>query len=336
VKFSVGLGGAVCALLLSAGAAKAAPTLKVSVAPPEPGTSDAPRDHTVTIDVDGMGKPGATGAPQTGVMTLRQLLPATFADQFRRFESCPAQTVRDGHDRCPKASYLGSGEFTSYVPALALVAKSKEVLIYKTGDRTIRAWVHITNPSEIEAVADARLDQAEGTFGPTVTWDFSPAATGAYGTEARVMRFQSTWAINPSAGDAGNSKAPERPHRAARKTRPLSCTQKARRIKHRSRRRAALRRCARRRPAKTPSGRAGQSTGAAPFASTGCTGGTWKFRAEIAYKDGTAEAAEASVSCGAPQAEQSPPPGGTNPANPLCPPICRVERHERAAGREGR
>jgi hypothetical protein len=256
-------------------------------------------------------------------------MPVDFAATLERYATCPSSKVVHGDNKpnCPDSSVLGSVAATAYVPALLFSTKSDQSYIFKIGDNAVRAWVHVTNPQPAGIVVDGTLSRGAAPYGPVITWDFSSLASGAQASaEVRINAVAFTWA--EQTGTA--APTPSSPSTGPSTRQTVSCRTKARHIKNKRKRRAALRRCAKsktKKKARKGSARAAEATAYSPFVSNGCTGGSWPFHAEATFSDGSKETADATVACTSttgtpPPSSPPPPPPPGPPPSPLCPPLC--------------
>jgi hypothetical protein len=328
----IGIRRALCAALalqaLGAAGAHAA-SLTAKVTPPDPGTAQSPQPHTTTMNLDKM-DPGVAGNANSATVKLVESMPADFAATLDRYGTCPSSKVVHGDNKpsCPDSSVLGSVSATAYVPALAFSTTSDQGYVFKISDTDVRAWVHVSNPQPAGIVVDGTLSRGTAPYGPVITWDFSSLASGAQASvEIRVNSVGFTWVERTGT----TSTTPVSPTTGAKTRKSLSCQAKARRIKNKRKRRAALRRCAKsKKKARKGSARAAQAASSySPFVSAGCTGGGWPFHAEATFSDGSKETADATVACTSttgspPPSSPPPPPPPSPPPSPLCPPLCGV------------
>jgi hypothetical protein len=297
-------------LQLLAGVAYAT-TFSAKVTPPKAGTTQSPQGHTTTLTLSKI-DPGADGNANSGMTTLAESLPADFETTLGSFATCSPSLVVHGDNKpkCPDASLLGHVSGTAYAPAFHFDTTTDQGYIWKIGPSRVGMWVHVSHPIPAGLAAYATITRGATPFGPVVTWDLTSWANGAQAsTEVRVNDITFSWEQR-TATSSGTSSA-------AFKRRVRACQAKARRIKNRRKRRAALRRCAKLKAPASP-------TAPAPFASTGCTSGSWPFRADMTFYDNTTETDNASVACtpsaGASPGSPGPPP--PPPPGPLCPPLC--------------
>ena len=311
-------------LVVAVSGASAASQFSAAADPTTPGTPSAPQPTDLTLDY--RANTDATGTPVAAVQKVTQLLPSEFVAQLAQYGTCPRATIRavadggpHGPPQCPANSVVGSGAFETVVPSVRLDASSDKMVIYNTGDGGLTAWFHVSKPAAFTGYEDGEISQGTTPFGPVVTWDFSRDANGGTvsGIEARLKHWQTRYAR--SSTDGGDAPAPASTPKRKKK---LSCRQRARRIKNAGRRRAALKRCAKRRRharhrARRTTARAAAQTQHAPFASTGCASGQWPFELQVAFKGGGSEKLDASVTCNATGPGGAPPP----PACSLPPPL---------------
>lgn len=350
---------AALAIAMSAPSAMAASTFSAAAEPAAAGTSDQPKalDATLEVNIDS----DATGTPKAPADKLEFALPGEFAGQLDKFAVCDREAVHKASDInrdnrrisqfeqiCPKDSKLGEGVIRSVIPELRIDATSDEMLAINTGGNTITFWFEMNKPARFNTYIDATVTQGSAPFGPTVTLDLTRLVDRTFSVEARVKRFQVSFlragTTQAPAGGAGGTDTTGRKkkqsctakangldsakrrraalNRCARST----CRRKARKVKSRQRREAALRKCSRigRKKSRRAGARASQAPAEkSPFASTGCSGGTWPLQARIHYyKEAAAgETIDASVACSG--AASAPPPPPPPPACPL--PVCVIE-----------
>jgi hypothetical protein len=96
-----------------------------------------------------------------------------------------------------------------------------------------------------------------------------------------------SWGQSPGGSSTGGSGSSGSAHQLA------VCDTKARRIKNNKARNAALHHCASLYGKTTPV----PTTAAQPFASTGCTTGSWPFRSQMTFDDKTTQTAQTTVAC---------------------------------------
>jgi hypothetical protein len=318
-KWNIGLVLVVVALGAATSPAHAAgSSFAASTDPSQAGTPQAPAalDVKTTVSI----KTDATGNPPVGVTKLVEALPAELASQLPKFATCPRDTVtKTGPDACPRKSILGHGQVSVFVPAVQLTATSDRADLVNLGDNKIMIWFKVTKPGEYIGWFDAVVGTDASPFGPSITWDFGPAANPPPGAaEAKLKLFTTNFLRQAAESPASQRSAP-------RKRRP-SCRSKAKRIKNRQRRKRAMKRCSRiekkRRAARRSTIRARESadTQISPFGATGCASGSWAFQARIDYKDGSNEQLDASAPCGASSTPPpTEPPGGGLPCVPPLP-----------------
>jgi hypothetical protein len=305
------------ALHLLAGAAYAA-TFTAQVDPPSSGSAQSPQPHTTTVSLKGI-YPGLGGNAKSALLTLVESLPADFVTTFSQFGTCSPSVVVHGDNKpnCPAGSVLGHTTATAFVPSLVFSTNSDQGYIFKIGENRVGTWVHVSHPIPAGVVVYGTVTRATAPFGPEVTWDFKPLAFGAQtGAEVRVNAVSFSWEQRTGA---------QSPMAAGASSGSSTCQAKARRIKNKRKRAAALRRCSKTRKGKRPT----NGTAPAPFVSTGCTSGHWPFRAQMTFFDNTTQTANATVACTASasgsQAPPTPsplPPPPSAPKSPLCPPLC--------------
>jgi hypothetical protein len=310
------------ALLLLASAAHAA-TLTAKVDPATSGTTKSPQPHTTSLGLQGI-YPGVGGNAKSALLTLVESMPADFAPTFSTFATCSPSVVVHGDNKpnCPAGTVLGHVSAAAYVPSLLFSTHSDQGYIFKIGENRVGVWVHVSHPIPAGVVTYGTVTSGTAPFGPVVTWDFKPLAFGAQtGAEVRINAVTFNWeqrtaVQSPTAAGASPSSS----SRQAR-----ICQSKARRIKNKRKRAAALRRCSKPKvKVKHP-----PTTAPAPFVSTGCTNGRWPFRAEMTFFDKTTQTADAAVACAASAGGSVAPPSAPAPAppaskGPLCPPLCVV------------
>jgi hypothetical protein len=338
--------GAVAATAISvvACATAQASTLTVKVDPPAAGTAQTPQAHTTSIALDKIDQ-GSDGNAKSAPVTLTEHFPADFAVALGSYATCPSAKVVHGDKKpdCPESSIVGTASGSAYVPALLFRTTSDQGYIYKLSDQAVRAWIHFSSPQQVGVIVNGTFAKGSAPFGPTITWDFKAIGSGAEaGVEVRVNSVAFVWTQHTANG-AGQAAAPSTTSERARAKRARAqCSRRARRIRDRGKRQRALRHCAKAKPkpkAKTapapaPAPQATQGQTYSGVMSTGCTSGSWPFRAQMSFADGTSETADATVACsGAPPPPPSPAPSPPAPGSPLCPPICAVPASAGTAGR---
>jgi hypothetical protein len=300
------------ALLLFAGAAHAT-TFTAKVDPAKSGTATSPQPHTTSLSLTGI-YPGLGGNAKSALLTLVESLPADFETTFTGFGTCSPSVVVHGDykPKCPDAALLGHVTATAYVPSLLFSTHSDQGYIWKIGDNRVGIWVHVSHPIPAGIAVYGTVSRGATPFGPVITWDIKPLAYGAQtGAEVRVNDLAFSW--EPRTGSSGAS-----PGSSAHQMQV--CQSKARRIKNKHKRAAALRRCS--------ATKVKAKNAPAPFVSTGCTSGKWPFRAQLTFNDNTTQTLNSTVGCtasaaaaaGAPKPPAPPPSPG--PTSPLCPPLC--------------
>jgi hypothetical protein len=274
--------------LFSITAAANAATLTVSVTPTNGGTTQSPQPHTTSLSLTNI-DPGLGGNANSAMLTLVESLPADFQATFGTYATCSPNVVVHGDNKpnCPAGSVLGHVTATAFVPALAFDTTSDQGYIFKIGPDRVGAWVHVSHPIGAGIAVYGTISPGAAPFGPVTTWDMTPLADGAQtGAEVRLNAVAFSWDQQPGTGSTSGSGASNRALHA--------CETKARRIKGKHKRQAALRRCikaaAKARPKPQP-------TAPAPFASTGCTSGRWPFQAQMTFNDHTTQTASATVAC---------------------------------------
>jgi hypothetical protein len=322
--------GTVAAIAISVGACATAQasTLTVKVDPPDAGTPQSPQAHTTSLQLDKI-YPGPDGNSKSAPVTLAESFPADFASTLGGYAACPSAKVVHGDKKpdCPDDSIVGTASGSAYVPALLFNTTSDRGYIYKLSDQGVRAWIHFSSPQQVGVIVNGTFAAGAAPFGPTITWDFKAIGNGAEaGVEVRVNSVGFVWTQHAATGSAQapGASTTTAAERARAKRARGKCNTRARRIKDRSKRKRALRRCANIKP-KTAPPPAPAPTQGKPYSgvsSTGCTNGSWPFRANMSFSDGTSETADATVACnGAPPKPPPAPPSG-GPSSPLCPPIC--------------
>ncbi len=286
----VGLLVAAAALVVAPAAA--AESLTAAIEPPEIGTPTAskPVDVKLALTVE--------GAKRAAKITT--VLPAELASRLDRFGSCPYDTVlAKGPSGCPKNAVIGDGHFAATIPGYANYAfQTKQVVLYRAGAGKVALWW------KAEDQGASFTHAAPGTVsGNAVTWDFSEYAVKGLGGYTLAL---STLSTNFRRTTLDLTTPPK-------KKKKLSCTAKAKRMKNAKKRRAALRRCKKRKPARPRA-----ATTVAPFETTGCPASGWAFTATVAYADGSEGKAAATLPCSG----QAPPPPPPPPKGLLCPPLC--------------
>jgi hypothetical protein len=319
--------GTVAAIAISVGACATAQasTLTVKVDPPDAGTPQSPQAHTTSLVLDKI-HPGADGNSRSAPVTLTESFPADFAATLGSYAACPSAKVvhNDKKPDCPDESIVGTASGSAYVPALLFNTTSDRGYIYKLSDQAVRAWIHFSSPQQVGVVVNGTFATAAAPFGPAIMWDFKAIGNGAEaGVEVRVNSIGFVWTQHTANGSAQAPAASTQDDRARAKRARAKCNGRARRIKDRRKRARALHRCAKAKPKPKPAP-APQPAQGQPYSglsSTGCTNGSWPFRASMSFSDGTSETADATVACnGAPPPSPAPPSGG--PSSPLCPPVC--------------
>jgi hypothetical protein len=307
-------------------AAAHASTLTVKVDPPASGTAASPQAHTTSIQLDKI-DPGPTGDAKAAPVKLVESLPADFAVTMGSYASCPSSKVvhNDNKPDCPDGSIVGTASGTGYVPALAFRTTSDRGYIYKLSDNTVRAWVHFSTPQPAGIVVTGTFASGSAPFGPTITWDLKSLGDGTQaGVEVRIDDAGFVWTQHEASGTGQAPSPPAGSDRARAKKARANCIRKARRIKNKSKRRRELRHCAKlkAKPAPQPAPQSTQGGTASALSSTGCTNGSWPFRAQMTFTDGTSETADASVACTGPPQPAPPGGGGGGGGSPVCPPVC--------------
>jgi hypothetical protein len=308
-----------------------ASTLTVKVEPPDPGSSGSPHAHTTSIALDKI-NPGADGNSKSAPVTLTEYFPADFAVTLGGYGTCPSSKVIHGDKKpdCPDNSILGTASASAYVPALVFNTTSDYGYIYKLSDQTVRAWVHFKSPQEVGVILNGTFAAGAAPFGPTITWDFKAIGSGAEaGVEVRVNSIGFVWTQHAANGSGqAPAASPTRTSQSAQRARS-KCNKRARRIKNKRKRARALQRCSKTKSKAKPAPQPTQAQPYSALSSTGCTKGSWPFRANMSFSDGTNETADAMVACNAPP-PPSPPPGGGGSGSPLCPPICPAPKQSDA------
>jgi hypothetical protein len=266
-----------------------ATTFSAKVTPSGAGTSAQPKAHTIDLQVDKI-KQGVDGNPTVGLYTLAQALPAEFASQFAKFGTCDPKLVVNTNSvpKCPANSVIATGNAGAYAPSLRLAVASDYGYIYKIGPTAVRGWYRTSKPFPAGFVVDGSLSQAASPFGPVMSWDLKPEASGS--ATAGIPAYTSSFSTVYRPGNsipADSAKAKKRRARALR-----SCMRKARKNKHGKALVKAKRRCNRKYKAKKKA-----SSTASPFMSTGCVQGTWGFEARLSYQDGSSETLASKVGC---------------------------------------
>jgi hypothetical protein len=298
-----------------------ASALTAKVDPPDPGTTQAPQAHTTSIAIDNMA-PGSGGNPKSAAVTMVNATPAEFALTLGGYTACPSAKVvhNDNKPDCPEASIVGTAAGSAYVPALLFRTTSDRGFIYKLSDTTVRAWIHFSNPQETGIPITGTLTAGAPPYGPTITWDLSSLANGSEsGVEVRVSSASFIWTTQ-----AGAAAAPQAPASTKAKTKKLraTCRKRARRVKDKHKRQRELRRCAKLKAKPAPAPPPSQTGTHSALSSTGCASGSWPFRADMSFADGTKETADATAACT--HTDPAPPPSSPPPPSPgpLCPPLC--------------
>jgi hypothetical protein len=291
-------------------ASSAATQMTASVDPTSAGSAQHPQPvdlHlAVSLNTD------ASGLPTGVAHAIAFALPTEFVETLGAFATCPPDALmKQGPDRCPPGSIVGSAKLAGTPTALPTTHSGTDrgVLVH-TGDHKIGFWWHISNPVTLQGVLDATVTQVAAPFGPLVTFDLSPIANGtdSGGLEIRTNRLEVNF-LRATIAAVSSSPAISPPKQ--------TCMQRAARMRSRRKRRAALRRCHRsKHPARHTPGHARASdngTTIAPFSSTGCASGHWPFESRVTYKDKPAEAVDTQVACttapGAPPPATAPAPG---------------------------
>jgi hypothetical protein len=320
--------GTVAAIAISVGACATAhaSTLTVKVDPPDAGTAQSPQAHTTSLQLDKI-YPGPDGNSKSAPVALTESFPADFATTLGGYAACPSAKVIHGDKKpdCPDDSIVGTASGSAYVPALLFNTTSDRGYMYKLSDQAVRAWIHFTSPQQVGVIVNGTFAAGAAPFGPAITWDFKAIGNGAEaGVEVRVNSVGFVWTQHAANGSAQAPAASTKDDRARAKRARAKCNRRARRIKDSRKRRRALHRCAKLKPkpAPKPAPAPAQGKPYSGVSSTGCTNGSWPFRANMSFSDGTSETADATVTCnGAPPKPPPAPPSG-GPSSPLCPPIC--------------
>jgi hypothetical protein len=314
---------AMTAVSAIAGGTAHASTLTVKVDPPDAGTTQAPRAHTTSIGIDNMA-PGPGGNAKSALVSMVHAMPAEFARTLGGYTACPSAKVVHGDNKpdCPDSSIVGTAAGSAYVPALLFRTTSDRGYIFKLSDTTVRAWIHFSSPQETGIPVNGTFTAGAAPYGPTITWDLSRIANGAEsGVEVRVNSASFIWTTRVAA-----AAAPAAPGSTTAKTKKLraTCRKRAERVNNKRKRQRALRRCAKLKAKAAPVPPPSQSATQSALSSTGCAGGSWPFRAEMSFADGTKETAEATAACT--RTESAAPPSSPPPSSPgpLCPPLCSV------------
>jgi hypothetical protein len=262
--------------------------LTATVDPATAGSTATPAPHTVTASLTNIAA-GSDGNPTKPLITLTESFPAGFQANLGPFGVCTKVAEGDNKPVCPDNSLLGHASATAYIPSLKFKTLSDDGYVWKTGDNRIGMWVHVSKPTTSGVVLYATVTRGAAPFGPIITWDTTPLADGTQkGLEIDVSALK----VSYDASLAANGSSTPTPPSNARKLR--SCNAKAKRIKNKKKRRAALRRCAKRYPKRpTPP----PPSAITPFQSTNCTGGSWLFHDDLVFFDKSTDAAESKVTC---------------------------------------
>jgi hypothetical protein len=264
------------------GGVAGATTLTATATPSKAGTPQSPQPLATSQSLTQV-YPGTGGNARSAMVKLVQSLPADFTTTLSSYGTCSASVVVHGDNKpnCPAASVVGSVTTSAFVPALMFDTNSDQGYIFKLGNNHVRAWVHVAHPQPAGIVADGIITPGAAPFGPVITWDFKPIADGAQaGVEIRVNAIAFTW---------GQSSGASSPTGSAHQ---LSvCNAKARRIKNKKARNGALHHCASLYP------KSAGPTATKPFASTGCTTGSWPFSSQLTFNDNTTQTANTTVAC---------------------------------------
>ena len=281
------------------GGVASATTLTATATPSKAGTPQAPQPLVTSQSLTQV-YPGTGGNARSAMVKLVQSLPADFAPTLSTYGTCSPSVVVHGDNKpnCPAGSVVGSVTASAFVPALMFDTNSDQGYIFKLGNDHVRAWVHVAHPQPAGIVADGIITPGAAPFGPVITWDFKPIADGAQaGVEIRINSIAFTWGQSSGAGSGGSGSSSGSAHQLA------VCDAKARRIKNKKARNAALHHCASLYPKTTG------MTSAEPFASTGCSTGSWPFSSQLTFNDNTTQTANTTVSCSK-AAGDSPSPAG--------------------------
>jgi hypothetical protein len=305
-----------------------ASTLAANVDPGDSGTATQPQAHTTTVQLDNIDQ-GPGGNAKSAPVTLTESFPADFGVTLDGYASCPSSKVvhNDNAPDCPETSVVGTASGSAYVPALLFRTTSDKGFIYKLDDHTVRAWIHFQSPQQVGVVVTGVVSSGAAPFGPVITWDFKAIGSGAEaGVEVRTNSIGFVWTQHPA---TATGPTPAETAAAAKKAR-AKCNKRARKIKDKRKRKRAMRRCAKAKAKPQPAGSA-QTQPFSALSSKGCANGSWPFRAEMSFVDGSSEAADATVAC----TQAAPPPGGSppgGPPSPLCPPVCSLAPSSLASG----
>lgn len=335
------------ALVAAAAPAAAASTFTSKVEPAGAGTTTTPKAHKVTLDIQKI-KQGPDGNATVALHTLATAFPIEFADQLAKYETCDPKLVinENSQPKCPEKSIIGTGNAGAYLPAFRISATSDYGYLYKIGDAAVRGWFRASKPTAVAFVISGDVTQGEAPFGPTITWDFKPAANGKAngGIVAWTNSFTPVFEISSQVPPppvlkraSCESKARKITNRAERRAALLRCAaaerrrceSKARKITNRAKRRAALRRCRcmashrRYQAAKTRATAARAQTrqaaesGLSPFMSTGCAAAAWTFQVRMDFEDGSKESLDSKVDCASGEGDSGEIGGGDAPPLPV-------------------
>jgi hypothetical protein len=269
------------------GGVAGATTLTATATPSKAGTPQSPQPLATSQSLTQV-YPGTGGNARSAMVKLVQSLPADFTSTLSTYGTCSASVVVHGDNKpnCPAASVVGSVTAAAFVPALMFDTNSDQGYIFKLGNDHVRAWVHVAHPQPAGIVADGIITPGAAPFGPVITWDFKPIADGAQaGVEIRINAIAFTWGASSGAGSGGSGSSTGSAHKLR------VCNAKARRIKNKKARNGALHHCASLYP------KSAGPTAAKPFASTGCTTGSWPCSSQLTFNDNTTQTANTTVAC---------------------------------------
>jgi hypothetical protein len=268
------------------GTASAADSFKAGATPATAGTVDAPATTQTTVDLQLA--TDANGKPRDAATSIAFALPADFASNLSKFDTCDAGAIiaaatggPHAPPDCPETSKVGGGAITVAVPSLNLYGiKTNVVYLYKVNDGMLGAWFYFTK-TRVTGASLGPISAGTAPYGPTITWDFSLAAQGSPlvgGQPIYVVRWANTFKKWKPA-DLNAAK------RAA-------CNKRANKKKGKARKQA-LKKCAKTykpKPGPSTSSTGEDLKGVTPFGATGCTGGSWPFEATVKFINGTPDA----------------------------------------------
>src|SRR3954471_11398518 len=244
-KFTLGVMVA-AAVGASGGTATAADTFSAGATPAAAGPAAAPATTQTVVDVQL--DTDAKGVPRDAATSIAFDLPADFASNLSKFDTCEAGKVLaaatggpHAPPDCPETSKVGGGAITSSVPSIGVSrASTNRVFIYKSSETMLVAWFDVKKPAEVTGASIGQISPGSAPYGTTITWDFSLAANAAPitgGQKVYIVRWK----------NAFNKWKPAELKAAKR----AACSAKAKKNnKPGKKRKAALAKCTRRFPVK--------------------------------------------------------------------------------------